>query len=173
MAKTKVQKQTAVKALSEKLAGAKFSIIFKHEGLQAAATHEVREKCRAQNVEVLATKKTLLRLALEDQGIKDANVKAFEGGLAIAISKDDEVAGAKVLKELSKKYEALQFRGGILEGKLLSLEEVTQLANIPSKMELLSKLVGSLKSPISGFVNVLQGNLRGLVCVLNAIKNNK
>lgn len=173
MPKTKEQKQAIVNALGEKLRGAKSSIVFKHEGLPVSVTHELRDRCRAENVEVFATKKTLLERALEEQGIKDANVKSFEGGIAIAISQNDEVAGAKILKEFAKKYEALEFRGGILEGKVLSLEQVIQLSNIPSKIELLSKLVGSLKSPISGFVNVLQGNLRGLVCVLNAIKNNK
>jgi len=173
MPKTKEQKQAAVKTLSEKLSGAKSAIVFKHEGLQAAATHEVREKCRAQNVEVFATKKTLLKRALEEQGIADANIKSLEGGIAVAISRDDEVAAAKTLKELSKKYEALEFRAGFLEGKMLTLEQVTQLANIPSKAELLAKMLGSLKAPISGFVNVLKGNIRGLVCVLNAIKDNK
>jgi len=152
MPKTKEQKQSIVKALSEKLKGAKSSIIFKHEGLPVSVTQELRDKCREQNVEVFATKKTLLSLALEDQGITDSNVKTFEGGIAVAISQDDEVAGAKIIKEFSKKYDKLEFRGGVLEGKVITLEQVI---------------------PISGFVNVLQGNLRGLVCVLNAIKDNK
>lgn len=173
MPKTKEQKQSIVKALSDKMRGAKSAIVFKHEGLPVSVTHELRDRCRAENVEVFATKKTLLQLALEDQGIKDADVKSFEGGIAIAISQNDEVAAAKILKEFAKKYDKLEFRGGVLEGKVITLEQVIRLSNIPSKLELLAKLVGSLKSPISGFVTVLKGNLRGLVCVLNAIKDNK
>ncbi len=173
MAKTKAQKEAIIRALGEKLKEAKSSIIFKHEGLPVSATDELRNKCREQNVEVLATKKTLLQLALKDQGIDGSDVKSFEGGIAIAISQDDEVAPAKILKDFSKVNPSLEFRGGFLEGQVLSLEQVNQLANIPSKLELLAKMVGSLQAPISGFVNVLQGNLRGLVCVLEAIKNNK
>lgn len=173
MAKTKKQKQEIVKELSAKMKEAKSSIIFKHEGMPVEATTALREKCREQNVEILATKKTLLRLALEKQDIKDVDVKTFDGGIAVAISKDDEVVAAKILKDFAKTNDMLEFRAGVLEGKMISLETVKKLADLPSKQELLAKVVGSMKAPISGFVNVLQGNLRGLINVLNAIKESK
>lgn len=173
MAKTKKQKQEMVQELTDKLKGAKSTVIFKLEGLPVEATTSLREKCKEENVEVLATKKTLLKLALEGQDIKDVDVKSFEGGLAVAISADDEVTPAKILKDFAKENEQLEFRAGVLEGKLISLETVQQLADLPSKQELLAKVVGSMKAPISGFVNVMQGNLRGLINVLNAIKESK
>ncbi len=79
----------------------------------------------------------------------------------------------KLVKGFSKKHEDIEFQGGILEGQIIDIEELKKLADLPSREELLAKVVGSLNAPISGFVNVLAGNLRGLVNVLNAIKDNK
>jgi large subunit ribosomal protein L10 len=173
MAKTKKQKQEIVKELSDKIKSAKSLIIFKHEGLSVVDSQALREKFQAENVEMLAAKKTLLTMALAEQGIKDIDVKSMEGGLAVAISPEDEVAAAKVIKTFAKEHEAVEFRSGLLEGNVLNLEEINKLADMPSKIELLAKMVGSMKAPISGFVNVMKGNLRGLVQVLNAIKDNK
>jgi large subunit ribosomal protein L10 len=173
MAKTKQQKQEVVDALSDKMKGAKSAIIFKHEGLPVAATEELRVKCKEQNIEVFAVKKTLLQLALEAQDIKDADVKSFDGGIAIAICPEDEVAAAKIINDFAKTNEQLEFRAGVLEGKLIPLDMVKKLAELPSKQELLAQVVGSMKSPISGFVHVMKGNLSGLINVLSAIKDNK
>jgi large subunit ribosomal protein L10 len=173
MAKSKQQKEDAVKALQEIISNAKSAVIANHEGLTVNDSQLLREKCKEESVEFIAVKKTLLKLALEASGVNDADVKSMEGSLAIAISQEDEVAPAKILKEFSKTHEQVSFQGGVLEGSLISIEELTKLANLPSKQELLAKVVGSMKSPITGFVNVLSGNLRGLVCVLNAIKENK
>jgi large subunit ribosomal protein L10 len=105
---------------------------------------------------------------LKDAGI-EVNAKKFEGQIVMAISDKDEVAAAKIIAKTAKANENLKIVGGILGTQELTAAEVNALSKIPSKEELLSKLVGSLNAPVSGFVNVLAGNIRGLVNVLDAI----
>jgi len=173
MPKTKEQKEAIVDILSSKLQAGKSSAIFNCSGLKVAESFELRKKGRLENIEIISTKKTLLKRALENQGITDVDVKNLEGSLAVAISPDDEVAAAKLVKEFSKVQKSVTLEAGLLEGKWMDAVAIKQLADLPSKMELLSKMVGSMKAPVSGFVNVLSGNLRGLVQVLNSIKESK
>lgn len=116
-----------------------------------------------------------MNLAFKDQ-ISDLNVRTMDGKLAAVFSYEDEVAPAKIIANFRKdkeKADKIFFLGGILENKLLSKEEMESLSQLPSKPELYAKLVGSLNAPVSGFVNVLAGNLRGLVGVLKAISEKK
>jgi large subunit ribosomal protein L10 len=80
---------------------------------------------------------------------------------------------AKLLNQFRAQHEAMKFIGGLLENKYIDAVKVLELANVPGKQELLAKLVGSINSPVSGFVNVLAGNLRGLVQVLKAMSEKK
>jgi len=134
---------------------------------------ELRGKCIEEGVGYSVAKKTLLNIALEKAGIKDIDTKSIEGSLATVFGMEDEVAPAKILAEFAKDHEALEIKGGILEGKLAPAEEIIKLSKLPSKAELYAKVVGSINAPVSGFVNVLAGNLRGLVYALNAIKESK
>lgn len=173
MAKTRKQKEQVIDALAEKIKSAKSVIIANQEGLTVAASEELRNNCKAENVEFIAAKKTLIGLALAKAGLGEVDAKAMQGSLAVAISNEDEVTPARILKDFGKKFEQVDFRAGVVEGQLVTVETVRKLASLPSKQELLAKVVGSLKAPISGFTNVLAGNLRGLINVLNAIKENK
>ena len=110
--------------------------------------------------------------ALKDAGI-EMDAKKLEGQVAIAVSSKDEVAAAKIIAKLAKVNENLKIVGGILGTKELSVEEVNALAKLPTKEELLAKLVGTLNAPASGFVNVLAGNMRGFVTALQAIADKK
>lgn len=172
MAKNKAQKKKIVQDLSEKIKDAKSVVIADFTGLKVADSEALRKKCKEQSVYFTATKKTLLNLALKEQGL-DLDAGTLEGSLGVAVSQEDEVAAAKIVKEFAKDHEQVTFQAGMLEGTLISVEKLKQLADLPSKQELLAKVVGSLKAPISGFVNVLSGNLRGLINVLNAIKETK
>lgn len=172
MAKSKSTKQQFLTDLSGKLKSAKLVVIADYTGLKVAESEELRRNCDKENVEFLAAKKTLLKIALKEQGI-DIETKDLAGSLGLAISVVDEAAPAKIIKDFAKKRQAVAFRAGILEGKLISMEILKQLADLPSKIELLAKTVATIKAPITGLVNVLVGNLRGLVNVLNAVKNNK
>ena len=91
----------------------------------------------------------------------------------MALSDTDVIAPAKVMAEYAKKYEKLEIKAGVVEGKVFDVEAIKALAALPSKEELIAKALGSLKAPINGLVNVLNGNIRGLVIALNAIAEKK
>jgi len=173
MAKTRQQKEEIIEEVLAKVEGAKSVVIANCEGLTVADSFEFRKKCWDNDVAFVAVKKTLLNRVLEKLGVQGVNSKELKGSLNLAISRDDEVASAKLVKEFAAKNKLVSFEGGLLEGKFISREEVKNLGNLPSKLELYAKLVGTLQAPVSGFIRVLGGNLRGLVTVLNAIKNNK
>jgi large subunit ribosomal protein L10 len=173
MPKTKLQKQETVKSLEEGLKAAKAVVFANFQGLKVTEAEELRRECRKNNIKVLAAKKTLVKRACETLGLKDIDPKVFTGGVATFMALGDEVSAAKVVNTFSKTHEVVQLFGGILEGKFIDTAMVKNLANLPSKQELLGRLVGSINAPVSGFVNVLAGNLRGLVGVLNNIAKAK
>ncbi|MFZ5982621.1 MAG: 50S ribosomal protein L10 [Patescibacteria group bacterium] len=169
---TKSQKEQLVKDLTSKLKNSKGVVFSDFTGLSVKNMTELRRALRAEGIEIQVLKKTLITLALKDAGIElDAN--KMEGQLAIAVSDQDEVATAKIIAKFAKASENLKIVGGLLGKEILSKEEVSDLAKLPSKEELLAKLVGTIKAPVSGFVNVMAGNLRGLVNVLKAISDKK
>ncbi|MFA4834277.1 MAG: 50S ribosomal protein L10 [Patescibacteria group bacterium] len=174
MPKTKEQKKEILRDLAEKLKKAKSVIFAKFEGLGVKENEDLRKKLKEEGSEYYVAKKTLLDLAFKDSGIKDLNIRDFEGKVAAVFGYEDEVAPAKIIGQFKKGTpDKISFTGGILENKFISSETVETLSNLPGKQELYAKMVGSIKAPISGFVHVLSGNLRGLVCVLKAISEKK
>ena len=93
--------------------------------------------------------------------------------VAIAFAMEDEVSSAKEITLFAKKNEAVKILGGILESKAISVEAVKQLASLPTREQLLAQVVGTISAPLTGFVNVMGGNVRGLVNVMNALKEKK
>lgn len=172
MPKTRAQKGEIVDELSQKLGKMKSVVFTRISGYTMDDANSLRAKGRAVGVEVMIAKKTLLNRALEQNGFTIAP-DDLEGSILTTIGFDDEVAAAKLMAEFAKDRETIQIVGGILEGKFVGTSAIKQLSGLPSREALLAKLVGSLNAPISGFVNVLSGNLRGLVYVLNAIKATK
>jgi large subunit ribosomal protein L10 len=169
---TKQQKKEIVTDLSEKLKNSKAVVFSDYKGLAVKDMMRLRKDLREQGIDFKVTKKTLMDLAFKNAKI-EADVNKMEGQLALAISSEDEVAAAKIMAKTAKENENLKILGGILGIKFLEKEEVMALSKLPSKEELLAKLVGTLNAPVSGFVNVLAGNLRGLVNVLKAVADNK
>lgn len=168
----KEQKKELVKELSERIKTSKSVVFSDYKGLQVKDITLLRKELRKTESDFKVFKKTLLKIALQEAGV-ELDTKKLEGQVAVSISQIDEVAPAKVIATFAKKNENLKIVGGLLNLKEMSVEEVGALAKLPSKEELLAKLVGTLNAPISGFVNVLAGNLRGLVQVLKAIGENK
>jgi len=169
---TKQQKEEVVKDLAKKIKDSKAVVFSDYKGLEVKDMTALRRELKASGVELKVLKKTLIKLALKDAGI-EVDVKKLEGQIAVAVSAGDEVAAAKIIAKTAKANENLKIVGGILGVKEMSAEEVNALAKLPSKEELLAKLVGTLNAPVSGFVNVLAGNLRGLVQVLKAVSEVK
>ena len=173
MPKTRKQKEEIVSQVAEKFKRMKTAAFTSISGYTMAQADELRKRAHEANADVFITKKTLLAHALKEAGLVDVDATVFAGSILTAVSYDDEVTAAKLLKNFQKDNDAFVLEAGILEGKGIGKDEVNKLASLPSKHELLARLVGSINAPVSGFVNVLAGNIRGLVTVLDAIKSQK
>ena len=173
MAKSREQKEEALQMLTTALKEAKSAVFANFQGLSVAKMEQLRNTCREQNIECIASKKTLVRIALEQSGITQVNTKSFEGGIATFIAKDDEIAPAQIVAQYAKQFDIITIFGGVLEGQFIDEGKVKALSALPSKPQMLAQFVGTLNAPISGFVNVLAGNLRNFVGVLSAIKESK
>jgi large subunit ribosomal protein L10 len=111
-------------------------------------------------------------IAFKDSKI-EIDVKNMPGEVALVLSYKDEVSPAKMVWQFSQGNKNLKILGGFMGNKLMLAEDVATLAQLPSREELLAKMVGSMASPMSGFMNVLQGNIRGLVRALDQISKTK
>lgn len=172
MAKTRQQKQEMVDVISQNLQSAKSAVFANFQGLKMEDIDTLRGICKEQDVYYTASKKTLVKIALQNAGF-DIDTKEFEGGVAVFLGMKDEVTPAQIVAKFAKDHDVVKVFGGILEGQFIDSAKVSQLSALPSKQQLLGQLVGTLNAPVSGFVNVLAGNLRGLANVLNAIKDQK
>ena len=169
---TKTQKKELIKELVDKIKRQQSLVFTDVSGLSVGEMQKLRRELKKAGIEYKVAKKTLITLALKEAK-HDIDISQVPGSLGAAFSYQDPVSPAKIIFKFSKDHKNLKVVGGIMEGKLLTVQEVETLSKIPSKEELLAMLVGSLKGPISGFVNVLQGNIRNLIGILNAIKSNK
>lgn len=171
MAKSRQQKKKIIEKLTKELSASKSVVMADYQGLSVHETEDLRRQLHEQGAVLRVVKNKLAAIALENSDL-DASLDAT-GQTAYAIGLEDEVAPAKVLYDFAKKHEALELKSGLLGSKELSLEEVQSLAQLPSKEEMIAKTVGTIKAPITGFVNVLGGNLRGFVSVLGQIRDAK
>lgn len=162
------KKKEIVSQLSEQIKNAKTIVFADYRGLTVEQDTELRNALRKAGVQYNVVKNTLTKLAANENGLNELEPH-FNGPTAMAVSNDDVVAPAKILAEYAKKYDKLQIKAGVVEGKIFDEAQIKVLASLPSKEELLAKALGSMKAPITGFVNVLNGNIRGLVVALNAI----
>ena len=172
MPKTKDQKKEILENLKNKLSQSKSVIFSADKGLDVKTTEALRQELKDNQAEYLVAKKTLLKLANKDLG-EIPGLENLEGSVALTLSYEDEVNGARILNKYAKANEKLELGGGILENSFILPEMVKRLATLPAKEVLLATLLATFKSPISGLANVLSGNTRNLVGVLNAIKEKK
>jgi large subunit ribosomal protein L10 len=169
---TKIQKRELVKELVDKIKRQKSLVFTDISALNVGEMQKLRRELKKAGIDYKVAKKTLITLALKEVK-QDIDVEQIPGSLGTAFSYEDPVKPAKIIFKFAKEHKNLKIVGGIMENKFLTFNEVESLSKIPSREELLAILVGMLKGPISGLVNVLQGNIRNLIGVLNAIKNNK
>ena len=170
-------KQAVVAQLKEQLESAKGVVLTSYKGLTGAQDTELRRELREAGVSYHVVKNTMLRIAAKEAGIEGIE-EHLEGTTAFAFSTEDAVAPAKVICGFIKKNkledaEVLTVKVGMVEGKVIGVDEVKALAALPSREELIAKLLGSMNAPISNTVNVLQGVIRNAVYVLDAIRSQK
>jgi large subunit ribosomal protein L10 len=166
------EKKKVVQELTDKVKSAQSIVLADYRGLTVEQDTALRNALRAAGVEYKVVKNTLTSLAMKENGLEGLDT-FLNGPTAMALSSTDVVAPAKVLAEYAKKFEKLELKVGVVEGKIIDVEGVKALAELPSKEVLIAKVLGSFNAPISGLVNVLNGNVRGLVVALNAIAEQK
>lgn len=166
------EKKAIVEELSDKFSQAESLVITDYVGLNVAEMTELRKQLREAGVEYKVVKNTLAKIAADQMELEEID-EYFVGPTAIAFGIEDVVSPAKVLVNFAEDHEVLDIKAGYLNGEVIDNDEVTSLAEIPSREELLAKAFAGMKAPISGLVNVLQGNMRNLVQVLSQIKEEK
>ena len=127
---------------------------------------------REAGVEYSVIKNNMASIAAKEAGIEGLD-NYLKGPLAMVSSKNDPVAPAKLISEFIKDNRIMEIKGGLVEGKVIDADAVKALANLPPREVLIARLLGSMQSPITGFVNVLQGNIRNLVYALDAVRQQK
>ena len=166
------EKASKVAELKDLLTSSKGVVLVNYCGLTVAEDTELRAKMREAGVKYMVAKNTFIRIAAKEAGIEGLD-SVLEHNTALAFSAEDPVAPAKILNDFSKDHKALELKAGVLDGKVIAVDEVKALAELPSREELLAKLVGSMQAPISGLVNVLQGTIRNFVYTLEAVRQKK
>ena len=169
---TRTQKSKIIENLKEKFEKQKITIFTDFHGTSVAKAQILRRLLKKDNAEYKVAKKTLLDRALDESGIS-VKTKEFEGEVGVTFGYGDQVAPAKNLVQFKKGNETFKILGGILEGKILTEKDVVALAKLPSREILLAQVLGAMQSPIRGLAQVLQGNIRNLVVVLNKIQSSK
>lgn len=172
MPKSRAQKEKELLSVTEHLKNSEGLVFTADNGLTVAETEDLRSKLRQEQSSLQVIKKTLLRKAISEAKLELDDFHTT-GNVGLAFSQSDPVAPARLVNNVAKANEKFQILGGLLEGKFISKEKVIELAKLPSRQELLAKVVGTINAPVSGFVNVLAGNIRNLVNVLNAVKDKK
>ena len=158
--------------IKEKIQDAKSVVFVKFSGLTVAEDTELRREFRKNNVEYKVLKNTLIRRAFNDMGITDFD-EDLNGPTSVAFGQD-ETAASKVIVEAAKKYQdKVVVKSAFVDGGKVDVNGVKELASMPSKEELIAKMLGSLQAPLTNFVGVLTAMPRGLVCALNAIAEKK
>lgn len=165
----KEKKPDLISRVEDKLSRAEIVIATDYRGLTVAETSALRQKLRDQGIEYQVVKNTLAGFAAVASGKSELNT-LLKGPTALVFGYDDVTQPAKVLldHQRSVKETPLSIKGGILAERLLTREEISALAKLPPKDELVAKFVGLVQSPIHGLLAVLSGNLRGFIGVLQA-----
>jgi large subunit ribosomal protein L10 len=172
MALTRVQKQEMVDRYSGGLAEAPHAFLISYQGIKVNDVTELRARVRAAGGSYEVVKNSLALRAIEGKPLA-AMAATFSGALAIVYTEGDPVAVAKTLTEFAKTVPQVVFRGGIVDGKPIAANEVEQIAKLPSREELIAKLLFLLQSPIARFVRTLGAVTRDLVVVIDQIGKQK
>lgn len=163
------QKEQTIERLRERLDGAKCLYVTDFTGLDVASMTDLRARLTAARVEYLVVKNTLARRALSEGPFAEL-AEHMTGPNAFAVSRDDVVAAAKILTDFAKERERPQIKAGVIEGQVISLEEIRRIASLPPREQLLAEVVGHARAPIAGLVFVLHGLLAKFVRTVEAVR---
>ena len=171
---TRIKKAAQVAELKDLFSRSQLTIVSDFRGLTVKEMTELRRKLQAVGGDYTVAKNTLVKVALSDDPLLAKVESLFQGPTALVIGLDDPVGPAKVLIEYQKDTKKeLGIRGAIFEGRKLEPKEVDKIATLPSREEMVAKLMGSMQAPARGVVTTLAGVARKLVYVLDAVRQQK
>ena len=168
----KQEKRNEVENLTDRLKKAQVMIFADYRGLKVSEVTDLRAKLREGESQFKVVKNRLFKRVLKDQGL-DVLDKYFTGPTALATSEVDPVSPAKALVDFAKGHDHLELKGGYLDGKDMTPEDIIALAKMPSREELLARVLGSISAPATNMAGVLAAVPRKLLYALNAIKDTK
>jgi large subunit ribosomal protein L10 len=163
-------KEASESRITKNLKSSSSFFVIKYSGLSGPDLNVLRQSLRDANSELFVVRNNIARRALKDLANDDL-IKLIDGPSAMVFPKDEPVAAAKALYNFAKDHVNLKLEGGLLFTKVLGKKDIEVLAKLPGRQELLTQVVCTMKSPITGLVFVLKGNLRKMVYCLEQIKN--
>jgi large subunit ribosomal protein L10 len=166
------EKEKELADFRETIKGAKAVVVSHASGMSVSDVTDLRRKLREAGVTHTVVKNTLGRIAAREVKMEGL-AKLLDGPTVISISKTDIIAPAKILAAFAKDHDKLVILGGVIEGKDATAKDIIEISTLPSREELLAKMLGSLNSPITGLVRVLNGPVQGFVRAMNAIAQKK
>ena len=172
----KAEKSQLAIDLKDKFSRAKVALFADYKGLTSNQANDLRRLLRTGNTEVQVLKNNVARLAAKDNALGEVAKAVMDetvGPTLVAFAFDDAAGAAKILHKFAKENEALKLKDGLMGGRRILVDQIEELANLPSREVLLAKLLGTMNAPVSGFARVLAAVPRGLVTVLAAIEKKK
>jgi large subunit ribosomal protein L10 len=166
------EKTSMVSDLSEGVGQATNAFLIDFKGITVPQVTELRRQVRETNSSYIVVKNTLALIAVKDSPLK-ALEKAFSGPTAVAYNTTDAVALAKALTKFAKDVPSVQFKGALLNGQIVPTSEIQTIANLPTRDQLISKLLYLMQHPIRGLAVVLNGTIRNFAVVLDQIAKQK
>jgi len=168
MAISRQKKKEIVEVLEKRFSNYTLVVFVDYKGLGVQNFEKVRNELRKEGFGIKVAKKTLLNLVLNKLKIP-MDCTTLDGQIAVVFGYGDALMLAKIIHNFTKKFETLKILAGLLGKEVVGSEQIIALAELPSYQDLLARVVRSVQAPLSGLVNVLQGNIRGLAQVLSAI----
>ena len=169
---TRAEKQEQIDALKGGLAPAQAVFVMDFTGLSVGEVTELRQKVAAASGRYVVVKNTLAKIAVAGSE-KEPLQQFIDGSSALAYTATDSIGLAKALAEFAKTHERLRFRGGLVEGQVLDAQRVKQVASLPSKRELVARLLFLLQSPVRRLAVALAWPTRSLAVTLNQVAEKK
>jgi len=168
MPQTKEQKKKVVEELKEKIAKQKIIIFADFSKLKVKELSSLRKKLKKSDGELKVAKKTLSKIAFGEKGL-EIDMKKLQGEIALIFGYKEAIPPAKTVYQFSLENPNLKILGGCFENKFVAAEKIIELAQLPTKEELLARVVGSISAPISNFVNVLQAPLEACLSIIKSL----
>lgn len=173
ISKNREKKESIVAELSDKVVKAKAVVFTDYKGMTHKQIEDLKKALRPSNAELVVTKNTLLKIALEKNKKNVSLDEVFQNPTATLFAYTDIVAPIKEIAKIIKSLKLPVIKGGILENSILKADDIIKLSTLPSRETLIAQVVGGMKSPIYGLHRALNWNIQKLVLTLNAIQAKK